>query len=146
MLHNYRFNYIKTENLFHRIWNSIIVWCICKWREVMFANKISCSLPHGWWVKFVRTMVGITGLKWIHDRVIVYLVVVYLARCWETGMKLRTCWANLPDSYIRGKKAIDTTMKVFQVFINERCHKMCDLKWTKPLLKFKNKMILLGLV
>lgn len=80
-LDNYHFNDIKTEYSLHWIWHSIVVGCIDKSREVMLSNKITCSLSHEGSIKFIDTVISIVTLKWVHDGVIIYLVVINLAFC-----------------------------------------------------------------
>lgn len=127
-LDSYHFNDIKTENSLYWIWHSIIVGCINESRKVMLSNKVTCSFSHEGNIKLIGTVISITTLKWVHDWVIIYLVMINLAYCWESSMEFRHCRANLSNSDIGGKKAIESCVNAFQAVIVERGNKVCHLK------------------
>lgn len=133
-LDNYHFSYIKSEYMLHWIWYPIIAGRIGKSWEVMLTNEIFCSFSHNSGIEFIHTVVSKMPLEWIHDGIIIYLVVVNLTFGRKTRMEFRQCRANLSHSDIQRKKTIQSCMNVFQVVIAEWCDKMCNLNHCKFLI------------
>lgn len=125
---SHHFYDIKTENDFHWISHSIIMCCICKSRKIMLSNEIICSFSHDCIIKFISTMVSVATVKRIQEGVIIYLVVINLAYGGKPSMKVRHGRTNLPNSYIRRKKTIESSMNVFQAMVVKWRNKVCHLK------------------
>ncbi|PON39073.1 hypothetical protein PanWU01x14_307800 [Parasponia andersonii] len=68
------------------------------------------------------------ALQWVHDSVIIYLVMINFSFCRKSGMEFRHCRAYLSNSNISRKKTIQSCMNAFQAFIVERGDKVCHLK------------------
>lgn len=126
-LDKYHFFHIKSEYMLHWIRYPVIVGCIGKSREVMLPNKMFCSFSHHSGIEFIHTMISKMALEWIHDGIIVYLVMVNLTFGRKSSMEFRGCRANFSNPDIRGKKAIQSCMNFFQVVIVKWCNEMRNL-------------------
>lgn len=124
----YHFFQIKSEYMLHWIRYPIIVGCIGKGREIMLPNKIFCSFSHNSAIEFIHTMVSKVPLEWIHDGIIVYLVMVNLTYGRKSSVEFSWCRADLSNSNISRKKTVQSCMKFFQVVIVKRCKKMSNLQ------------------
>lgn len=107
------------------------MYCIGERCEVMYSNKMLCSLPHSMRIKYICTMVSIMMMKRIHDCFIIDLVMIDFALCGCTSMEFRTCCANFPDSNLRWKKPIDCRMNAIETMVGKRCGEMRHLKNNK---------------
>ena len=125
---HYHFKDIKSEYILYRIWNSVVVGSICKSREIMFSNKMLCSFLHDISIELISTVVSKVSLKWVHDGVIIYLVMISLAFCRKPGMEFRHRGANFSNSDISRKKTVQGRVNAFQVVVVKRGDKVCHLK------------------
>lgn len=118
--------------MFYWIWGPIIARHIDKSREVMLPYVILSRFPHGSSVELISAMVRIPMLKWVHDDVVIYLVVINLASHWKTSMEFRHGRTNFSNSDIVRKKAIQGCVNSFQAIVVERRNKVCHLKsWSQ---------------
>lgn len=125
---SYQFNDISSKNFLHRINFSIISWCILKSWKIMLPNEVFHSILHWRGIQVIGTVIGMLALKRVHDRVIIYLVMINFAFWWKTSMELLSCWTDFPDTYFWRKEPIQCCMKAFQAVIQKWCNKMCHLK------------------
>lgn len=124
----YLLNKITTEYILYWIPHSLLLGCIYKSREIMISNKILCSFSHNSRIQFMSTMVSIVTLKWIHECVIIYSVMVHLPLGWKSSMKLRHSRANFPNTDILWKSTIESCMNSFYSVVVEWRDKVCNLK------------------
>jgi len=125
---DYHFDDIKSKNSLHWIWHSIIAWWIDKSREITGSNKMICCFSHYSSIEFMSNMVCIQTLKWIHDSIIKYLVVISLSLGRKSSMELRNYSTNFSNTNVRRKKTIESCMNAIQAVIIERCNKVCHLE------------------
>lgn len=72
-------------------------------------------------------MVCIMTLEWIHDWIVIDLVMIYLTNCGEPSMKFGRDSPDFSHPDIGGKEPIECSMKTLQTIKGKRSNKVCNL-------------------
>lgn len=100
------FSDVQSVNFPHKASLHNLFGNIGKCFKVMLSHHISCCLSHDMDVEGFSNMKGVAQLKWIHDWIAIYFVMINFSLGWITCVKVRRNCRNFPYTDIAWKKTI----------------------------------------